>query len=147
MSKILKVSMPKIRKVMPGLVASQLVGVQPMTGAGGGSFFPIRYSFDSFEYMYPDLKQRNLDYSKRKTKNGKPHWRSTTILVGDPKYKQLFKNMIGESDNTFAKPCQWLVDAVLEFNGRVNLNDCQFNTICLIFSNPEDHLAFILKWG
>jgi len=142
-----KVVMPVVRKVVPNLIANQLVSVQPLSGATG-HIFPTRFSFNDFDFIYPDLSRKgNLDYSNKKARNGNPHWRATTILVGDPKYKQLFKNMIGDSDKTFTKPCQWLVDAVLEFNGRVNLNDCQFDTICLIFSNPEDHLAFILKWG
>lgn len=142
------VLLPMVKKVTPSMVASQITSVQPMQAIPSHAF-SIRHSFmNNFDYVYPYLKKfKNQDYSKKKTRNGKPHWRATTILVGDPKYKQLFKNMVGDSDKTFTKPCQWLVDAVLEFNGRVNLNDCQFNTICLIFSNPEDHLAFILKWG
>lgn len=137
-----------IRKVVPNMVAQSIVGVQPMTNSHGHAF-SMRHNFtNDFDFIYPNLTGRgNLDYSKKKARNGKPHWRNLSILVGDPKYRQLFKNMIGDSGNTFARPCQWLVDAVLEFNGRVNLNDCQFQTICLIFSNPEDHLAFILKWG
>ena len=38
----------KLRKVIPALIASEIVGVQPMTGPVG-KIFSIKYSYDSNE--------------------------------------------------------------------------------------------------
>lgn len=136
--------MPTIRKVTPGLVARDIIGVQPMTGHVGLVFkTSFRYGDDLFTF----LGSLRLDLKRNgKGKRHLPHWRNWCFVFGDADHATIFKNIMNAKPSTdlrddFFKKC------ALEFNGIFNHCDFIYGSPCIHFTTREEHLAFILKWG
>ena len=121
-----KILMPMIRQVMPNLIATQIMGVQPMTGSSGG-IFSLRTNFNKealFRY-YPSM---NSKMPVRHTTN-RPF-----MLPGDPEPNEKYR--------------PWLEEHIGKQGYNWNWDLCSTDVDILeIYFRREDHATlFELTW-
>lgn len=139
-----KIVIPMIRRVMPNVIAQQLVGVQPMTGPSG-MVFSTRYGLmeDGELLNYVDVKIG-------KGRKGKPHWRETRILRLDRKYEGFWKSVYTQyqeatKDAAYPRmPFIFWLDGKLKEHGGRRVKDIVYNTWGIHFDTAEDMVTFKL---
>ena len=132
----MKILLPKLRAVLPHIIANQIIGVQPMTGPVGQIFsMRYRYGHSSLEWGARILMSKEL-YNKFLRLNNRKIYQKTESIkqAGYP-----FVRYVGKTFEDHMECIDWCND-IFGKNGYMTFNNEWF------FENKEDHALFILTW-
>lgn len=140
-----KIQLPMIRKIIPNIIANEIIGVQPMMWPATHSFkrFITRYDYGSESYTW-------RDYPLPKARKGKPHWRSLRVLRNDSAYKSQWdalRQAYKEEDKGWYMLDNWWDWVLTKVEGSRKVYDMVYDAYGIHFDNEASRIQFILTWN